>query len=150
MAAALLPAAVVFSRWLRVAFSGGFAVAFFATAFCAVAFFVTAFFAAAFVAAAGFSGVSFTAAFFPAEVLPTEVFFTEVCAVVSCAAGRDAPGLRTAGFRPDVTPEGDLLLLSEFEVRPDRCSPTAESRPALTLPAPQSSALTGVLDTRPD
>ncbi|GES30944.1 hypothetical protein San01_34310 [Streptomyces angustmyceticus] len=126
-----------------------FAVAFVATAFRAVAFFVTAFCAAAFVAAAGFCGVSFTAAFFPAEVLPTGVFFTEVCAV-SCAAGRDAPDLRTARSGPDVTPGSDLPRLPGSGMRPDGCSPTAESRPALTLPAPHSSAPTGVLDTRPD
>jgi len=82
--------------------------------------------------------------------LPAGVVLAAVCTVVSCVDGRDAPVFRTGGFRWGATPERDLLHLSESDARPDGCSPTAESRPALTLPAPQSSALTGVLDTRPD
>ncbi|GAB7031979.1 hypothetical protein JCM4914_34400 [Streptomyces platensis subsp. malvinus] len=93
-----------------------------------MAFFVTAFFAAA-----GFSGVSFTAAFFPAEVVRTEA---RPASFVSCAADRDAPGFRTVSFRVELTPEDDLLLLSGSEAPPDACSPTAESSPALTRPAP--------------
>ncbi|GAU67814.1 Kef-type K+ transport system membrane protein [Streptomyces sp. NBRC 110611] len=79
-------------------------------------------------AAVGVSGISFTAAFFPAEVVPT--------GLVSCAVARDAPDFRVIDFRLPVTPEGDLLLLSELPAPPDACSPTAESRPVLTRPAP--------------
>ncbi|KIZ19661.1 hypothetical protein SNA_00270 [Streptomyces natalensis ATCC 27448] len=112
-------------------------------------FFATAFFATAFLAAGALAvavvfagGVSFTAAFFPAEVLPT--------GVVSLAVGRDAPEPWVPAFRLDVTLERDLLLLSVFDALMDGCSPTAESPTALTHSAPQSRALTGVLDTRPD
>ncbi|GGU71727.1 hypothetical protein GCM10010211_41890 [Streptomyces albospinus] len=101
-----------------------------AAVFFAGAFLAAVFFAAAFLAAAGFAGLSFTAASF--------------------ASGCDAPDVCFAGLRPVVTLEGDLLLLSVFKTPAGHCSPTAESRPALTLSAPQSSALTGVLDTRPD
>ncbi|GLW17245.1 hypothetical protein Stsp01_39880 [Streptomyces sp. NBRC 13847] len=128
--------------------------AFFVAAVFFAAVFVAVFFAVAFLAAAGFSGVSFTAAFFPAGRSPTGLFCAAVGAVIGAVVcgvgGRDAPGIRTAGFRTDASAGVDLFRSPESEARPDGCSPTAESRPALTRPAPQSSALTGVLDTRPD
>ncbi|GGP72359.1 hypothetical protein GCM10010214_54110 [Streptomyces abikoensis] len=59
----------------------------------------------------------------------------------------------SAGFPIDFSTDfstGDLFVFVDFVFFAAGRSPTAESRAALTLPAPLPCALTGVLDTRPD
>ncbi|KAB7847700.1 hypothetical protein FRZ00_10065 [Streptomyces mobaraensis] len=129
--------------------------------FPAVAFLAPAFSAATFFAGAFSAGAFFTAAFFaavlPAAARPAEPVVGAAPAAESPPSAGRAP--RSADdvasvFPPDVRPPSpradDLVVSASFAVFTAGCSPTAESRVEVTLPAPLPCALTGVLDTRPD
>ncbi|OKH99671.1 hypothetical protein A6A06_21460 [Streptomyces sp. CB02923] len=117
--------------------AGGFEAVFFAVVFFAVAVVAAvAFFGAAvvFAAVAVFFAVVFFAVVFFAVVFAAEV-------PVAAVAADFFRVVAFCGFSSDFT---------AFAASAGACSPTAESRPALTRSAPLSCALTGVLDTRPD
>ncbi|WP_030615815.1 hypothetical protein [Streptomyces sclerotialus] len=106
---------------------------------------------------------------FFAVAVPSSAAVTDCLAVAGFLRARAASGAGPAASGPEafdtsVTPAfsaaGALLAVADptssesafegFAAFALACSPTAESRPALTRPAPLSCALTGVLDTRPD